>query len=101
LRYCTFDLQPCLKFSDRLNEIQALRFVFKVDPMLKKHEYPGWFNFSKSAKNQDATLILLKFNIIFYVEKKKIQINHMMFRGAARSLKFALLYSLENLYCAA
>jgi hypothetical protein len=30
--YCIFDLEPCFKFSDRLNEIQALRFAFKVDP---------------------------------------------------------------------
>jgi hypothetical protein len=30
----------------------------------------GLFNFSKSDKNQVATLILLKFNIIFYDEKK-------------------------------
>jgi hypothetical protein len=61
----------------------------------------GWFNFSKSDKNQVATLILLKFNIIFYVEKKSSDQSGDVW-DSARSSKFALwseLYSLEKLHC--
>jgi hypothetical protein len=61
----------------------------------------GWFNFSKSNKNQVATLILIKINIIFYVENEN-QINQLMLEvlpGLQSLPSEGELYSFENLHC--